>query len=172
MATNLEFIRKDEITSAVTSHNVDNIFSDTYDVYQIIIENVTYPTAATWLNLRFLDSSGSVISTANYDFSLLNAYSSGSFGQYRGTNQTGLTYGGNYSSSKEKGNAERITVYNPYNSNSYTYTNHQGAQWATNLYANRKLGALKTQSTVRGINLYTGSTTTFDGGVIKVYGIK
>ena len=172
MAGNLEFITSSEVTSSVTSYSLDNIFSADYDVYQIVLRNFTYTSTATWINLRFLDSGGSVISTANYDWAMLNMNAGGAFAEYRGTNATNITYSGNYTSSSSQGNTQVLTVYNPFDSGSYTFTNSQDCQFSTNIMGNRKIGVLKIAGTHRGINLDTLNANAFNTGKISVYGVK
>jgi len=172
MAGNLEFINETEVTSAVTSFDFDNIFTDEYDVYQIIFRNFNYGNNATWISLRFLDSSGSVISTANYDYASLQMKAQTTFGELRGTGATSLPYG--IYTNNNQGYGSVLTVYNPYDSGSYTFTAQQDSQFINtlNLYGHKNIGVLKIAGTHRGINLDTRNTNTFNTGNIQVYGVK
>ena len=61
MATNLHFI-KSEIAKDTSSFSVDNIFSDSFNIYQIVISSwSTVGTTANDTKIRLLDSGGSVI---------------------------------------------------------------------------------------------------------------
>ena len=63
MATNLQFITSVEITSGVTTVNVDNVFSDNYDVYYCQVVGVFHDTDISngIEGYRLIDNSGSVI---------------------------------------------------------------------------------------------------------------
>ena len=57
MATNLEFISRQEITTSVSLLDFDNVFSDKYDVYKITSSNInTASTSASDNAIRLLDS--------------------------------------------------------------------------------------------------------------------
>ena len=73
MATNLEFI-KETITTVdrQTSVSLTDCFSDQYDVYAIIVNAQTYNATAEQLDVRLIDSSGSVISDSEYDYAFFN----------------------------------------------------------------------------------------------------
>ena len=49
--------------------DLDNIFDTTRDVYQIDINNVVASATAT-INMQFLNSSGTVLTASNYNFSI------------------------------------------------------------------------------------------------------
>jgi len=55
--------------SAATTHSVDNVFSATYDNYELVFNNLSCSTAAD-LRFRFRDGSGE-LSTNVYDFFLM-----------------------------------------------------------------------------------------------------
>ena len=68
MATNLEFINQTEITSGVTTINVDNVFSDQYDVYYCQFRYFTTDVSNGIEGLRFIDNRGSVITGNEYGY--------------------------------------------------------------------------------------------------------
>ena len=55
--------------SGATSVDLDNIFDTTKDVYQIDINNVVGSATAS-LNMQFLDSSGTLLTASNYNYSI------------------------------------------------------------------------------------------------------
>ena len=84
MATNLEFIKSVSGTS-ITSLDVTDCFSDTYEVYYVKIsldtDNLGY------FEMMLLDSGGSLITGSDYDIAVLEMKSNTTFGEYRFTNQ-------------------------------------------------------------------------------------
>jgi hypothetical protein len=63
-------LRKSVINqSGATSVDLDNIFDTTRDVYQIDINNVVGSATAS-LNMQFLDSSGTLLTASNYNYSI------------------------------------------------------------------------------------------------------
>ena len=71
-------IRKTDITSAVSSVTIDNVFTSRYKNYKVVFENLTSSATGT-SDIRLLDSSGTEI-TANYMYGRrkLNSLNSGS----------------------------------------------------------------------------------------------
>ena len=170
MATNLEFITSSEVTSSVTSYSLDNIFSADYDVYQIVLRNFKYVSGANWINLRFLDSVGSVISTANYDGAGLEMKAQTTFSSNQQTNSTSYFYC--LYTNNNVGQGAVLTIYNPYDSGSYTFITQQDSTFITSVanYGHKSIGGLKNAGTHRGINL--SSASNFDSGNISVFGVK
>ena len=56
-----------------------------YDVYMININSFDQATSSTYLNMRLLDSGGSVISDSEYDFAELQMTTYTSFQENRNT---------------------------------------------------------------------------------------
>ena len=85
---------------------------------------------------------------------------------------TSLPYG--IYTNNNQGYGSVLTVYNPYDSGSYTFTAQQDSQFinTVNLYGHKNIGVLKIAGTHRGINLDTRNTNTFNSGNIQVYGVK
>ena len=171
MATNLQFITETEITSAVTSFDVDNTFSDEYDMYKIIFRNFKYGNNATWISLRFLDSSGNAITTQSYNYATINAKAQASFTELRGS-ATSLPY--TVYTNNGEGYGSVLNVYTPFDSDKNTFTTQQDTQFVTglNLYTHKNIGVIKNAATHRGIHLNTRNTNTFEAGQIKVFGVK
>ena len=84
MAGSLEFIKSASGTS-VSTIDVTNCFSNTYDVYAFSIAKIV-STGSGYINLRFLDSGGTVITTSNYDYANLIMLSYSSFLEQREQN--------------------------------------------------------------------------------------
>ena len=178
MATNLEFIKSATVSSGVTTVNVDNVFSADYDVYYCNIiglyHNLDVSNGVE--GIRFIDSGGSVISAAEYDYAVLIMSASSAF-----TDTTRAT-GANYLNMNiftdqlsDSGGANLgFYVFNPYDSSSYTFTKSEMAGKNTSdFYGHKGIGVHKVAETIRGFQLYESNVArTFGGGQINVYGVK
>ena len=66
--SNLRLINETEITSGVATVNITDVFSADFDIYKITTSGfTTVSTTSTDLDGRFINSSGSVISSSSYD---------------------------------------------------------------------------------------------------------
>ena len=90
MAGSLEFINQTEVTSGVTTIDVDNVFSADYDVYycQIVglYHNVNVSNGVE--GIRLIDSGGSVISASEYDNATLVLKADTTFQEVRNTSNS------------------------------------------------------------------------------------
>src|SRR6056300_512184 len=86
MAGNLELVNNTSATDGVTEILITDIFTDKYDVYQLTFTNFQ-SNANFGLDMRFLDTSGTEISTTNYDKAMLAMAAYTSFVEIRATSQ-------------------------------------------------------------------------------------
>jgi len=150
MATNLEFIKSVNVSDGATSVNITDVFSADYDVYKIISTCNSNTTTAINCNGRLIDSGGSVISTANYDYAYLQMNTYTTFVEGKGTSQNNLVVLFGTTDLKPE-NASSITyVYNPFNS-SYTFFTHQDMLSYNGVNLGRKyIGVLKETTSCTG----------------------
>ena len=178
MATNLEFINQTTVSSGVTTIDVDNVFSDSYDVYycQIVglYHNVNVSNGVE--GIRLIDSGGSVISASEYDYAnYIGAAATGWGDTTRATNANYLNMNIFTDQLSDSGGANLgFYVFNPYDSSSYTFTKSQMAgKNSSDFYAGKYIGVHKVAETIRGFQLYeSNGARTFGGGQINVYGVK
>ena len=65
---NLEFIKSQTISSSVANISITDVFSADYDVYKMTVKAVGLAGGtASRIDGRLINSSGSVISSSNYD---------------------------------------------------------------------------------------------------------
>ena len=176
MATNLEFIKSVDVTSGVVTVDVDNVFSDSYDVYYVQFVGVFHNTNVSngIEGIRFLDSSGTVISQSEYDYANLVMPSATAFQEQPNTAR-GFIFFGLYTDQLSDGQANAsMYIYNPYDSSSYTFIQSQSAgKNSSDFYGNKTIGVHKSAETIRGLQLYeSNSARTFGGGQINVFGVK
>ena len=169
MATNLEFI-KSASGSSVSTLDVDNCFSDKYDVYKILISKLDLSANAE-LRIKYKNSSG-LVTTSTYDYALLNLKSYNVFTETRVPSTTFLYTAFAYSpTSNAIGN--QCYIFNPYDSSSYTLAQGQSSSYLNGFgsYGTKWIGVEKTAQQIVGIQ-FLPSTGSFDNLDVKVYGVK
>jgi len=175
MATELQLINNFEVTSSTSSFDVDNIFSDKYDVYCLSLTNFeTVGTTQTALYMRFIDSTGTVVTGSTYDYAL---YRLDVLRTYAESKETNTTFWNFYQiDQRPTGGSDILYIYNPYSSSSYTFSQWQGISvWqsgALEVVGTKGIGVEKTAQSIRGINLFETNTRPFDKGRVSVYGVK
>jgi len=171
MAGSLEFITSVEVTSSTSSVDIDNVFTDNYDVYSILVTDFeTVGSTQTALHLRYIDSSGSVITGSTYDYAYLQMDNDTSFSEIRSTTATTLKF--NEVDIQPEGAGFQIYIYNPFNSSSYTFANWQTASfYSSKLRGTKAIGVEHTAQSIRGFQLLEIATRPFDRGKISVYGL-
>ena len=164
--SNLRLINE-TTASSVSSLTVDNIFSADFDIYKMIIDNDN--AGNNTMKMRLVNSSGSIISSANYDYANLQLNASASFGEDKNTNVT--EYRGLYEALE--GNSAVVYFFNPFSSSSYTFRLHQAQSFYTTSYprGGKGIGVLKQTSSITGINIFqTGSAFSYLN--IRTYGLR
>jgi hypothetical protein len=173
MPGSLELIQKETISASTSSVSIDNVFSSNYDVYKITISGVsTVGTSGTFLAIRFIDNSGSLITGNEYDWADLEMRSDTSFSDDNDTGVSFMRMNGVTDQSPESQGAN-INIYNPYDSSSYTFINGQSSGITTNLRGGKNIGVHKVAETIRGFAVIeTNGSRPFNSGNICVYGVK
>ena len=176
MATELQFINSTSISAGVTTVNVDNVFSDKYDVYYCQVVGVFHDTDVSngIEGLRFIDSGGSVISASEYAYATLNMSTSG-FSESKSTANNYMWIGIITDQLSDSGGASvGFYVFNPYDSSSYTFvTSQAGGKNSSEFRGSKGIGSHNSAETIRGFQLYeSNGARTFGGGQINVYGVK
>jgi len=129
----------------------------------------TLGMSSTDLKWRFVNASG-VVSSANYDSAVLLQRSYGAFGDNNTVNGTEFRSVG-FTDYSDKGVGTVITIFNPFNSSSYSFAQWQNAGASTIGTPVRKgIGVLKVAESHTGIN-FTASSTILAVGA-RVYGVK
>ena len=162
MATNLQFI-KEESAYDVSSFTITDIFSDSYDVYQVFVRGNGRATVGS-LSAEFLDSSGSDIAQGAYDYAILRLLPAGSFGDVYGVNANSFEY--TYPGSSDYDFSALLTVYNPYSSSTYTFCSTQ----SMSLQGNKGVIAATSTTSATGMKFYANQNYT--PIVVSVYGVK
>ena len=174
MAGSLEFIKSVEVTTSSSSVDVTDCFSADYDVYKITTNDFsTVGTTNTGLDMRFLDSGGSVVSDSDYDIAYLTMKAETLFTQDRGTNRSLLENFFSITDQSPEATSSVSYVFNPFSSSSYTFVLNQSARFAAGSFRGQKyIGVLRQSATMSGFRLFELNTRPFDEGKISVYGVK
>jgi len=172
MATNLQFIKSVSSTASVSSVDITSCFSSEYDSYMLSFADLDTDGAGDEnINIRLLDSSGSVISQNEYDYADLVLRYAASFTEIKETGQAEWTFGGGYVAASNVGSTG-FTAYfhDPHDSSSFTFFQHE--QSGTAGHSGQKyIGVHKSAEQISGIKIYV------DNGTIErlsasIYGVK
>jgi hypothetical protein len=169
MAGSLEFI-KSASGSSVSTLDVDNCFSDKYDVYKILISKLDLSANAS-LYIKYKNSSG-LVTTSTYDYALLNLKNYSGFTETRVTSTTFLYTAFAYSPTSNAVGYQ-CYIFNPYDSSSYTFAQGQSSAFLNGFgsYGTKWIGVEKTAQQIVGIQ-FLPSTGSFDNLEVSVYGVK
>jgi hypothetical protein len=172
MATNLQFIKSVSSSASVTSVDITNCFSDKYDVYMLSFADIDIDGAGDEnIDIRLLDSVGTAISASEYDYAGLVLRYSTTFSEVRETSASQFLYGAGYVSASDVGAGGLIAyIYNPYDSSSYTFLQHQQANSA-NHSGQKYIGVHKSAEQISGIQIRVDSGT-IERLSASIYGVK
>tara|TARA_R100001015_G_C4460327_1_gene47456 strand:- start:23 stop:541 length:519 start_codon:yes stop_codon:yes gene_type:complete len=172
MATNLQFIKSVLSSASVSSVDITNCFSSAYDVYMLSFADIDIAGAGDEnIDIRLLDSSGSSISASEYDYAGIVLRYGSSFTEIRDTSATQFTYGGGYCGTSNIGNlALTGYFYNPNDSSSYTFFQHQHAT-STGHDGQKYIGVHKSAEQITGIQIRVDSGT-IERLSASMYGVK
>mgnify|MGYP001397838965 CR=1 FL=1 len=83
--SNLRFLNETTVGSSVSTVDVTDVFTSDFDIYKIVVpQMVTNGTASTDVAMRFINSSGSVVTSSEYDYATLDLISSTTFSERLG----------------------------------------------------------------------------------------
>jgi len=173
----LKFIHKETISGSTSTTNVTDVFTSSYDTYKIISTGIsTVGTAYVDLNMRLIDSGGSVVSASEYDYGNLNMLSWDAFSETRATGQTSFLRAFSESTDQEaESQGGEITVYSPYESGLLTMITYGNSQRYGGSYSSglRGIGVHQSAESITGFQLLeSNGSRPYDSGVILVYGVS
>ena len=170
---NLEFIK--QVThsgSNVNSISITDIFSADYDVYQIHINDLVYDSA-TYFYCRLLDSTNTAITAGNYDRATLLMDTGSAWTERRSTGSGNFMELGFFGSGTTNSQVNKINIFNPFSSSSYTFGLDQGfGFFGTRGNGTKSIGVLKDTQSCKGFQVNTYSAGVyFTAGTITAYGL-
>ena len=172
MATNLEFIQSETISSA-TVIDMNGVFSDRYDVYVLKWDfSVDTASGGQWNYLRFKDSGNTIDSGTNYDSAVLHPRTDSTFTEYKFTNTNSMQRMG---IQDQLGGGTIFTIYNPFDSGSYTFVQCQNSGWdnvsPTRLFGAKGIGVHKVAQSNAGFRIFNSAVSSMSG-TASLYGVK
>jgi hypothetical protein len=167
--SNLRLINETEISSSVASVDITDVFSADFDIYKITTDNMISASGTPALDLKYINSSGSAISSG-YDRANLTLKGETTFAENRNTNASSVASG--LSNAESNGAGSVSYVFNPFSSSSYTFHIMQGSfRTGSNYRSQKMISVLKNVASVTGLNItFNGANCT--GGTIKVFGLR
>ena len=174
--SNLRLINETSITSGVSTVDITDVFSADFDIYKIVANDLsTVGTLQTDPDLRFINSSGSVISASNYDYAHLIMRTDANFTEQKATGQAQLYrfFSESVDQSPESG-SQVSYIFNPFSSSSYSFAIYQSNTATAGVKIVMKgIGVLKQTASMTGFQVRDSNTTRpFAGGTVKTYGLR
>lgn len=172
--SNLRLLNQTLVSASTSSVNVTDVFSADFDIYKITTNSFsTVGGNKTNLHMRFINSSGSVITTSNYDRAFLNMKSETTFGEGRSQNANLIE---NFFSNADQSpdfSSSVSYIFNPFSNLSYTYALNQSDEHASSVFRSKKyIAVLSEVNSITGFQLFENDTKPFDEGVIRTYGLR
>ena len=168
----LRLINETIVSSSVSTINVTDVFSSDFDIYKFVITGLeTTGTTQTRLNLRYINSSGSVISGSTYDYATLRLKNNTSFTEAKSTTATYQQYG--QIDQDPEGAGLLGYIFNPNNSSRYTFQLWQmGSAHNGGMIGYKGIGVEHTTASYTGFQIIDISSRPFNNGIIRTYGLR
>ena len=166
MSTSLQYITKASGAN-ISDLSITDCFNSNYEVYQVFLDTIEFADGD--MSFRFINGSG-VVSSSEYDDAVNLQRSYGGFGD--NNTQNGTSFGSiGYDNNQNGGGATKITVFNPYESDTYTYVTWQNTgQSSIGTPVRKGIGMLEVAESHTGIN-FVGNAT-IEKVSATVYGVK
>ena len=159
----------DTTASSTTSISVTDVFSADYDIYKIVT-NQAGISSETSIEGRFINSSGSLVTSSNYDFAREMLKSWTAFNDSSYTNQD---YFRSFGEACTEGSHSVAWVYNPFDSSKYTFISIQNvAGVSSGEFGMDCIAVLKVKTSITGINFFHDNGNAFTSFGCKVYGLR
>jgi len=171
---NLEFIKSASGTS-VTTLDITDCFSDKYDVYYCTVTNIDLSSSGGYgVNIRLIDSLGSVISASEYSYPSLQLKSYMAFAEGKNATASFILTFSALTGGSAIGAGHSFYIINPNDSSSYTFGLQQGSQFyeTAGLLGTKGIGVHKVAEQITGLNIFNDGGINFDNINIKVFGVK
>tara|TARA_A200000159_G_C7252699_1_gene309508 strand:- start:50 stop:574 length:525 start_codon:yes stop_codon:yes gene_type:complete len=173
MATALQFIKSLTPDGSTSSLSITDVFSAEYDVYVVTYTITTDSGSPKDVHLRFINSSDTIVTNANYDFAYQQMNTNGSFTPTGLIDQDKVTGMLGATDFPPEGVSGKFEVYNPFSASSYTFVSQQAMNSHNGARAGWKGIAVLTETTsITGLNIFLSSTNPTSASKISVYGVK
>ena len=171
--SNLRLINETIATSEVASVTVTDLFTDDFDIYKIVLTEFETTGSSVYSQQRFVNSSGSVITSSSYDFAFLQMPAYTTFVEQKGTSQTYMRGFTIDSRTIETSAGVVAYIFNPTNASYYTFVTSQSSFYNTGngTTSNKSIAVLKKTEKITGMNFFF-SGGNIDGLTIRTYGLR
>jgi len=173
--SNLRLINDTTITSGSSTVSITDVFSEDFEVYKIITNGIsTVGTTQTDPNLRFINSSGSVVNTLyDYGHQIMRA-DSGFTEQYATGQAQFYRYFGESVDQAPESQGVETYIFNPFQSSLHTYALYQSMTSSAGLHLSMKgIGVQRTAGSMTGFQVIdSNGSRPFASGNVKTYGLR
>ena len=167
--SNLRLLNETNVTSSVSTVNIQDVFTADYDIYKIMVSNTVTDTSTNDLSLRFLNTSSSAVSGTEYAYGFARLRSSGA-NEVLDTDNTKFTTGLGQSNS-DLGLGTVAYVFNPYNYAYTFYSFESGGMSGTEGRTFIGAGVLKQLNTIGGFQMIADSNN-ITQSTIRTFGLR
>jgi len=171
--SNLRYLKKETMGSAVASFSITDIFSTDYDVYYINIPTLHMANQVS-LRMRFINATGSVL-TSDYNLAQRIYYSHAGFAESKLTNQSYLQLGYYDTDALASGMGVSMYIYNPTVTGNNTYIQSQAnfyEQLAGAGDGTKTIGNIENTGSITGLNFINHTGANFNAFEVVAYGIR
>ena len=173
--SNLRLLSEHSATS-VNSFVVKHILNSDFDIYKIVINDLDQSAGGgSHNNISFVNSSGTEVTDATYEYAQLQLKSYSSFGTDKYQNQRYIRVMSQFTGATNAGANAVFYILNPTNINSYTFMLGQsgGFYASAGFLGTKSIGLLKETSSITGLRFFTQTTTTtYETIKFKVYALR
>ena len=172
--SNLRLI-DDTTVSGVASVNITDVFTSDYDVYKVVATDyATTAGTAGRARLRFINTSGNVITASNYDHASLAIEAAGSYVDVKEQNVSYIDFV--LYDNRETGGASNGVwyIFNPFSSSSYDFVFFQEGHYQASYGPSTEMGngVLKQTASMSGYNVYSQGGSSAFNGRFRTYGLR
>ena len=168
--SNLRLINE-TTASSVSSVEITDVFNADFDIYKITATNID-STTEDYLYFKFINASGSKVSSANYDYASLYLRSYNTFNEPKATNSTEWDRFAVQDDETSDGGGVTAYIFNPYSSSSYSFAlNQHQAQGSLGAIGLKGIMVLKQTASMKGFCVYPNSGT-LDNITLRTYGLR
>ncbi len=167
--SNLRLLNETTITSAVSNVSITDVFTSDFKIYKMTM--VYDNSAGNVLKTQMINSGGSVVTSSDYEWAILQMRSSGSFQQQKSASDS------SWRMSYEGTQGWNVTsyIFNPFSSSSYTFyttqsSGYYGGAGLTNLNL-KGIGVLEQTASMTGIK-FTTVGSNLDSFTCRIYGVR
>ena len=169
--SNLRLLNETTVSSSVSTVTVSDVFSSDFNLYKIVFNGIsTAGSTATPLNCRLINSSGSVVTSSEYDYAIMIQKAETTYSDFRNTNQSQWdNFFGNPDDNPEVVAGVNYIV-TPNDALKYTYAFGQVAVETRRWY--KSVQVLTDYSSITGFQAFESNTRPINSGVFRTYGIR